>query len=273
MIRLLLFVLIPTWSWAAPVFVDASAFTKVGVILLDARDAASYAKGHAPGAISAPWALFTAGPKDGALLAVPTVQARINALGVRGDRPVVIYADWRDGWGEEGRLFWMLDYLGHTDLRVIRGGIKAWRGALSRATPQTEPGNFIAKPQPSRRFEGAQILARHSALDLIDTRSPAEFAGATPYGSARGGHVPGAKLLYWKGAFEADGQLRSPEVVRAWLKAGGVDFERPAVAYCTGGIRSGFTYLLLRWLDHPAPANYDGSWWAWSKDGALPVSQ
>ena len=28
--------------------------------------------------------------------------------GVCADRPVVVYGDWREGWGEEGRIYWML---------------------------------------------------------------------------------------------------------------------------------------------------------------------
>ena len=46
---------------------------------------------------------------------------------------------------------------------------------------------------------------------------------------------------------------------------GGAGAARPAVVtYCTGGIRSGFLYMVLEWLDAEAPANYDGSWWEWS---------
>ena len=45
-------------------------------------------------------------------------------------------------------------------------------------------------------------------------------------------------------------------------------------AYCTGGIRSGFLYLVLREafeLAELAPANFDGSMWAWADDAARPM--
>ena len=271
--RLFLLMLLPGWSWAAPVFVGAQGLGGAGVTLLDARTAARYAEGHLVGALSAPWTEFTAGAHDGALLPVAELEAKLSALGVRRDRPVVVYARWREGWGEEGRLFWMLDYLGHPNVRVIRGGWPAWRGPVSTAAVKPAPGAFTARVQPSRRIDTKELALRREHVDLIDTRSAAEFAGAMPYGSKRGGHVPGARHLYWKGAFETDGRLRSRAAVRAWLEAGGVQFSRAAVAYCTGGIRSGFTYLLLRWLDHPSPANYDGSWWAWSADPRRAVAR
>lgn len=271
--RVLLLLLLPLSSWAAPVFVGAHDFVGAEVTVLDARTVERYAKGHVPGALSAPWTVFTTGAGDGSLLPAAELQAKLRALGVRQGRPVVVYARWREGWGEEGRLFWMLDYLGHSNVRVIRGGWGAWRGPVAQGAGETVPGDFTARVQPQRRVGTAQLALKHTSVDLIDTRSAAEFAGETPYGSKRGGHVPGARHLYWKGAFEADGRLRSRAAVRAWLEAGGVQFTRPAVAYCTGGIRSGFTYLLLRWLDHPSPANYDGSWWAWSADPQRAVAR
>ena len=43
------------------------------------------------------------------------------------------------------------------------------------------------------------------------------------------------------------------------------------VAYCTGGIRSGFMYMVLRWCGYERAQNYDGSWWEWASDSSLPI--
>ncbi|MCA9545382.1 MAG: hypothetical protein KC613_13355 [Myxococcales bacterium] len=108
---------------------------------------------------------------------------------------------------------------------------------------------------------------------LLDVRTAEEYAVSHLPGARRLGHVPGARHLDWRFAFDDHGKLRNKAVLRAGFEQAGVAFDRPAGAYCTGGIRSGFAYLLLRWLDHPAPANYDGSWWAWAADGARPVAR
>jgi thiosulfate/3-mercaptopyruvate sulfurtransferase len=226
------------------------------------------------GAVHAPWHAFTAGPRDGRLLPAAEVARRLGALGVGADRPVIVYGRWDQGWGEEGRLFWMLDHLGHPEVRVLFGGWAGWRGAVrSGASAPPAPGAFTARPVAERRWTTARLAARAEAVQVLDVRSPAEFAGATPYGSVRGGHVPGARSLFWKGAFEADGRLKDRAALRAWFVGAGVRFDQPVVAYCTGGVRSGFVYLLLRWLDHPSPGNDDGSWWAWAADGGRPVER
>src|SRR5678816_4948027 len=42
------------------------------------------------------------------------LEQRIRALGISHDSDVVIYSNPFDNWGDEGRMFWMLEYLGHT---------------------------------------------------------------------------------------------------------------------------------------------------------------
>ncbi len=278
LLALILMALAPPLAHGAPVFVDAQALAALqakGATILDARPPWQYRDGHIPGAVNGPWHAFTAGRTSGELRPPAEVAARLRALGVHSDRPVVVYGLWHAAWGEEGRLFWMLEALGHRQVTVLQGGLAAWPGPLDRALAPPAPGDFTAHVDASKTISTAGLDAWRQAggVAVLDVRTAEEFAGATPYGEARGGHVPGARSLPWKGAFDAQGALKPKAQVKAWLEAAGVRFDQPAVAYCTGGVRSGFVYLLLRWLDHPQPVNYAGSWWAWAADAARPVAK
>ena len=166
-------------------------------------------------------------------------------------------------------------------------------------------GDFVAEEQPARRLLKPQVLAGTLGsgggarkLLLLDSREPDEYTGATdPYEVARAGHVPGAVSFPWRTTFEPEpprgadqtwadllpcDTLR-PRFVQALSLQG-----RPTAAavevgtYCTGGIRSGFLYLVLRECFSRGGAagtpqwqvqakNYDGGMWQWADDESLPM--
>ena len=99
--------------------------------------------------------------------------------------------------------------------------------------------------------------------------SQGEYAagsGDTQYGAARGGRIPGAVWFWWEDLFR-DGNLKPAAAILQELQANGVRVHDPAVtvvSYCTGGIRSGFVYMVLLWAGVDRVQNYDGSWWEWA---------
>ena len=50
----------------------------------------------------------------------------MRALGLNDDSEVVIYSNPFDNWGDEGRMFWMLEYFGHKNMRILDGGWVKW---------------------------------------------------------------------------------------------------------------------------------------------------
>ncbi len=272
-----------TWS-DTDVFIDvdgAAAAIDDGATVVDGREQSDFRRAHIPSASRISWQDLVDGDRDGALVDDDEVLSeRLQEAGISHDQPVIVYGGWaNDGaWGEEGRLFWTLEYLGHQDVQILEGGLSAWRDAaqeISRLTSSSpDRGDFEVQRQTSRRASTDAIAQSlpDSSIQLIDTREPGEYRGEPKYGEERGGHIPSAIHLWWRQLFDDDGQLHSPEQIHALLEAQDIDLDEPIAAYCTGGIRSGFVYAVLRALGADQPMNYDASMWEWTAQSELPLS-
>ncbi|MFN7943101.1 MAG: sulfurtransferase [Thermoanaerobaculia bacterium] len=248
------------------------------ITLLDARSRGEYRNGHIPGAVRIDWSDF----RDdwGRTGKLPTdlgrLAERLAKLGIDDRRPVVVYGDANDGWGEEGRVVWMLAYLRHPDVTLLDGGWKGWleaKGAVSTLAEEPRPGRFTARPDPALRASGDDVeAARHGAGVVLDVRSEREWLGATPHFEARGGHIPGAIHLEWKELLDSRGRI-DPDRARALLRGAGVDPARPVITYCTAGVRAAEAWVILRALGYADVRVYDGSWYEWSADDHRPVSR
>ena len=239
--------------------------------LLDARDLwPFYYWSHVSNALHTPWRHFTVGRRSGLLVTIDQLEQKLRALGITEDRPVVIYGDWERGWGEEARMLWLLEYLGHRNVYVVEGG---WTALKESGAPTTwgrpalsSPSTWEVKPDPTRRALASQVAALVTEGQLsIDARSLKEFEGETPYGSSYGGHLKGSVHLPWKTLLTHDHKLKSPEELKAIFIDLGVSEDQPIITYCTGGVRSAFVYLALREAGFDEAMNYDGSWWEWTE--------
>lgn len=257
------------------------------VVFVDAREGLLPLAARVPGARHGRWKDFVdpdAPSPSGLLDRDPTrLGARISSLGIGEDTWVIAYGDPGRGWGEEGRFFWMMDAVGHRRTSVIDGGFPAWRAAGLPVARSWAPAVADLPPYPVRpRPEVVETSARIAAAlkpggasaagpVIVDTRAPDEYAGATPHGERRGGRIPGSRSFWYRRFLGDDGKLRPRGALLAELAESGIVPERRVVAYCTGGVRSGFAFLALRALGFPDVANYDGSFWEWSADPSLPV--
>lgn len=254
---------------AAPrVFVEPEeAFAAIsnGAIILDAGDLSAVPRQGPAGAVPVDWRDFSDPHQQGRLLEQDVFLAeRIGALGVGDDVPVYVIGSWEHGWGEEGRIYWMLVYLGHENTFIVDGGHDAWHAAgLPTGPPVEQPtrATFTVDRQP--QFAADLDEVRSGDATLLDVREAEEFFGATPYGSERGGHVPGSVSVPWRAFLEHDGSLRDASELPLQADPG-----QRVVAYCTGGVRSGLVFAILRAQGWDNVANYPGSWWEYAASDA-----
>ncbi len=250
------------------------------VLPVDLCDPASYAAGHIPGAVHLDYAdlVWIEPPVMGLLPDEARLGEVCSRLGLTPERHVVAYDE--EGNGRAARLLWTLAVLGHEPVSLLNGGIHAWDAAggpleaqVRRPPRSVYPARFA---NPAAVADKTYILERlgHADVALLDTRTPAEFAGLDQR-AARAGHIPGAVNLNWSDAMDPRRQLRlqPAPVLRELLAARGVTPDKEVIVYCQTHHRSAHTYWVLRYLGYPRVRGYPGAWSEWGNDPSLPVER
>lgn len=259
-----------TWpkTWIAPPE-TARRLIAADALVFDARAPILRISQPLPGAVPVQWEQFSRrdAPYQGELLDDDDALTRsLQSLGVSGNRPVVVVADPIRGWGEDGRIVWMLHTLGHEHAYLVDGGVDALLADGPVRIPWIIGGGDFVVDRNERWL--TTIDAVRDRLDtedgvFVDVREPREFFGATPYGEERGGHLPGARQVYYRELLAADGRLLPQPQIRALLAGRGIADGTEVVAYCTGGVRAAWFTVVLHDLGYEV-RNYAGSMWEWA---------
>ncbi|MFF1904091.1 sulfurtransferase [Kitasatospora sp. NPDC058218] len=237
-----------------------------------------YAAGHLPGAgfvaLDTDLAAPAGPPGRGGRHPLPDPEefgAALRRLGVRADRPVVVY----DGATSlaAARAWWLLRWAGHPEVRVLDGGFAAWRAAGLPVTTEVEapePGDFKPVPGqlPTVDGDGAAALARTGLL--LDARAGERYRGESEPIDSRAGHVPGALSAPTTENVGPDGRFRPAAELAERFRALGAG-ERETAVYCGSGVTAAHQILALTVAGLPA-ALYPGSWSEWSGDASRPVA-
>ena len=254
----------------------------------------SYRSGHLPAAVYLDLDRQLAGePGDGGRHPLPETadfESAMRGAGVSGTSAVVVYDD--SDATIAARVWWMLRFYGHANVRVLDGGYRAWASAglpTSTANPTPEPGDFTARPGqlPVLDATAAARLARSGTL--LDARAPARYRGETEPIDRVAGHIPGAMSAPTAENVTSSGLFRPTAELRARFAdlgivplqhdldgggrdgAGGVADATPAVgAYCGSGVTAAHEVLALE-LAGVQAALYVGSWSSWVADPDRPV--
>jgi thiosulfate/3-mercaptopyruvate sulfurtransferase len=234
-------------------------------ILVDARRPMKYLSGHLPGAINIP-AYKAFGP-EGRLLGPQALADMIGNSGLDNDSTAVIY-DSPEGQNA-AMLAWILEYLGHANIRVLEGFFEAWKASDREVLykPVAQPSKiFSGRLNPSVRATLQDISDRRD-IRFVDFRSPEEFTGATTLGEDKPGHIPGAVNIAWRDLGDPHGRiLKAVEDLAQITNAAGVSCDDKVVAYCRSGPRAALGYLALSQLGADVRL-FDGSFAQWSQAG------
>lgn len=255
-----------------------------GLVVIDVRGKAAYEfGGHIPGAVHSTWHEYSdpnAVPKGLLNPNLGQIERSLSRLGISPDSDVVIYSNPFDNWGDEGRMFWMLDYLGHRRLRILDGGWVKWtaeKRPFEHGHVSPPIGNFKAQPVKALMTlkDDLKTIVRepHPQTTILDARSVEEYLGKEVSGLSRSGHIPSAIHVAWNGFLNKDATVKDLSVINEMLEAKGVRSEQEVICYCTGGVRSAWLYFILKLIGYPNVSNYPGSWWEWSRDFAAPVEK
>lgn len=191
----------------------------------------------------------------------------IGALGIGDGARIVVY----DALGlfSAPRAWWTLQVFGAADVKVLDGGLPAWKAAglpLESGAATRPAARFTARLDPTRVADISRVEAAlgDGRTQVLDARQAARFRGEVPEPRAglRSGHMPGSLNLPY-GQLLKDGHLRSPEEIEAILDAAGLDPSRPVITSCGSGVTAAVLWLALARIGRPPVALYDGSWTEW----------
>ncbi|MFI8826731.1 sulfurtransferase [Streptomyces sp. NPDC053431] len=232
-----------------------------------------YEAGHLPGAVYVDLDTELAGPPgSGGRHPLPDVAAfgaTMRRAGVSADSPVVVY-DGGLGWGA-ARAWWLLRWAGHTDVRVLDGGLAAWTGELSKDVPAPEPGDFEPRPGGLGLLDADAAASWARSGLLLDARAAERYRGDVEPIDRVGGHIPGAVSAPTTENVGPDGLFLPAEALAARFSALGAADGADVAVYCGSGVSGAHEVLALEIAGIPA-ALYAGSWSDWSADPTRPVA-
>jgi thiosulfate/3-mercaptopyruvate sulfurtransferase len=253
------------------------------VVLIEVdEDTSAYDKGHIRNAIRLDWKADLQDPVRRDFVNKDQFSQLLASRGVGNDDTVVLYGG-NSNWFA-AYAFWYFKLYGHHDARVLDGGRKKWEldsRQLVDEVPTRAPTTYTARDADlSIRAFRDEVIGAIGSLNLVDVRSPDEYAGRLlapahlPQEQAqRGGHIPTAANIPWSKAANDDGTFRSDEELDSLYREAGVDFSRDTIAYCRIGERSAHTWFVLHeLLGQPNVKNYDGSWTEYGSLVGVPVA-
>jgi thiosulfate/3-mercaptopyruvate sulfurtransferase len=247
------------------------------------EDVSAYDKGHIPGAVKLDWKSELQDPVVRDFVGKADFERLLSAKGIANDATVVLYGG-NNNWFA-AYAYWYFTLYGHDDVRLLDGGRKKWEldsRELTQDVPSRQPATYTAKEARTdiRAFRD-EVIAAIGTTNLVDVRSPDEFAGRLlapahlpQEQSQRAGHIPTAKNIPWAKTANEDGTFKSDSEIRALYSEAGVDLTGDTIAYCRIGERSAHSWFALHEiLDLPNVKNYDGSWTEYGSLVAVPIEK
>jgi thiosulfate/3-mercaptopyruvate sulfurtransferase len=257
----------------------------IRVIEVD-EDTTAYEKGHISGAISWNWNTDLHAPVGRDYIDQEGLSRLLGQAGATRDTTLILYGG-NNNWFA-AYAYWLLRYLGVTNVKLLNGGRKKWE-LESRSLTQDAPAlgaagyRIEAKIDDGIRAFRDYVLEKVRSRDaaLVDVRSPEEYRGEKlapdhlPQEQAQvPGHIPGAANIPWAKAARDDGSFKSADELRELYEGEGITSDKEVIAYCRIGERSSHTWFALtELLGYGNVKNYDGSWTEYGSLVGVPVEK
>jgi thiosulfate/3-mercaptopyruvate sulfurtransferase len=244
--------------------------------VVDAGGKLKYARQHLPNAVNLWYGDVSTLTMPRTVAPPELLRPFLEEAGLRAAMTVVIYDDEQSRWA--GRLFWILEYYGFSDVRLLDGGLEAWAeagGRLTDAMPSFEASSLDLRADPRRVVTGAWLLDHlvDPNVQIVDARTRREYAIGDASRHMHGeqiGHIPGALLVPVESALEPNGRFKRANELRLLYRA--VSPDKTVVTYSENGVRAALAYFQLRLLGYPDVRVYDASWAEWSSDERFPIA-
>ena len=230
----------------------------------------SYQAAHIPGAGFIDLTQAFSDLSTGLTLSLPkadVLSAAVENVGIGNDHEVVLYSSGHMMWA--ARVWWLLHHLGHPDVKLLNGGLEAWRDA----------GFEVASGGNNYTATKFSPLVNHDAfVDLkgmenmpanvctVNVLPPDLYTGEGDIHFGRRGHIPGSRHLF-HGELMNGNSFRPVEELRSALQAKGLLEADRVVTYCGNGIAASIESFACLLCGQDNVAVYDGSMSEWVRSG------
>lgn len=219
----------------------------------------AYRNGHIPGAVFVDLDTDLSGPTGPGRHPLPAIEEFASTLGRLGVSPGDEVAVYDDAAGTiAARMWWMLRSIGHSQSRVLDGGIAAWVEAGGRLETGERAPDPVDYPEPPG-FTGVITASQLEGRTVIDARAPERYRGEMEPVDPKAGHIPGAVNRPASGNVGPGGTMKSPDSLRVIYE--GLE---GAVVSCGSGVTACHDALAMVVAGLDAPDVYIGSFSEWS---------
>ena len=249
-----------------------------GIRVVDCGSVDAYARAHIPTAVALGVDGWLKEPEGGVHVMGPEAFAALmGRLGVSDETTVVSYDDFNTTYAT--RLWWVLNYYGHTAAKVLNGGWHRW---LSEGRPLTfyaktpKPGRFTAQANEEIMCRLDYLKERYDGpgVQVLNVLSGPHYRGeANPFGNKRVGHIPGSINIPIEEFLTEDdrGVFKPAWELRAVLDKAGLSAERETVVHCQAGIRTTLGFFVLSLLGWDRIRAYDAAMAEWANQEDTPL--
>jgi thiosulfate/3-mercaptopyruvate sulfurtransferase len=225
----------------------------VFVATVSAQD---FARVHIQNAVNIEYrTLVRPGAIEGLLKSPADLAKILGDKGVDPAKTIIIYDNGRYVYSTY--LYWVLDYLGYNNVKVLDGHMTGWRAARGpvgrnvvnpsavTVTPRLRSGVFAD-------YNYVKSKVNNSGTTILDVSAPNEH---------RAGNIPGSINIESKQFFtESNSQLKSRAALEKILADNKVAKDKEIILYCTSSARAGTVYLALKGLGYRNIKIYEGGW-------------
>ena len=227
-----------------------------------------YLAGHIPGSVFLDHAVIS-DSNSNLMYTMPdekTLGAAIGALGISRDTPVVVYSTEMLAWAT--RIWWVLQYAGHRNVRVLNGGLQAWKGALEIAENKYVPTTFNTDLSPQMFASKEEVLSSitDGSACVVNVLTPEMYKGEADVFYA--GHISGSVNHPFFELMDEDYLL--PDTTLAEILEQKMIGDR-LITYCGGGIAATLNACVAKLVGVDDVAVYDGSMSEWMAE-ELPIT-
>lgn len=268
-----------TGEWIVDAEYAKSRVGEEDTLFVDSRGEGQAILGTIEGAIATTWSDWCIkegqqGDENWGKIQEPEVLSEtLGNLGISKEKEIILLGETLTGWGDDARLLWELRAAGYTDVKMVDGGYAALKASgaptkMMAAKPEKAEVK-IKSIDYAHVMTTEELLANYDDYKIVDVRTDEEYNGEILFNEAQGGRLPGAIHIRYTDLFKADGTLKSNEELITMFEDAGLTKEDAIVTYCTGGIRSAYTQLVLEMCGFENSYNYDQSFWRWAVIGEV----